>query len=77
MDLDFIRRLDPALSPTTKAHAAALVVHAVPRAVSLFETDPSEGVPWADPVEILLDLHELRLSAQADAFIRHLHQATQ
>lgn len=75
MNLDFVQRLDPALARTSNVHAAALVVHAVPRAVSLFDDDPDGGAPWADPVEILLDLHELRLFDQADAFLGYLRGA--
>lgn len=71
-DLKFVTRLDPTLSLTTKAHSAAVVVHVLPRAASLFDVESGASTVWADPVEILLDLHELRLIEQADAFIRHL-----
>jgi len=27
---------------------------------------------WADPVECLLDLHEMRLESQAKEFLQHL-----
>ena len=75
MNLSFMARVDPALAPTTRSHEAHLVVHAVSRASFLAACDPgpgATGMPWADAVEILLDLHELRLVPQADALIRHL-----
>lgn len=71
-DLDFITRLDPALSPTDKPYTAAIVVHVLPRPASLFTAESDSATVWADPVEILLDLHELRLVEQADAFIRYI-----
>lgn len=79
MNLAFIERLDPALGRTAKSHEAHVVAHVVPRASFLAEEDPqtgAAGMRWADPVEILLDLHELRLLPQADAFIRHLRGAS-
>lgn len=33
-----------------------------------------KGSVWADPVECLLDLHELRLDAQAHALVEHLRR---
>lgn len=88
VELDFMRRLDPALAlvrhgsegATTdeadgvalRAVAPAVVIHAVRRPVDLFEPDPRGGLPWADPVEVLLDLHELRLVEQSEALIAHL-----
>jgi len=69
-DLSFLRRLDPALVRVTSAHQAVLAVHTVPREDALFEDD--DGLTWADPVEALLDLQELRLDAQAEAFVKHL-----
>ena len=38
---------------------------------SLFETNPL-GIAWADPVECLLDLHEMRLEPQALEFLNFL-----
>ncbi|MCO5168019.1 MAG: helix-turn-helix domain-containing protein [Planctomycetes bacterium] len=69
-DLGFVERLDPALEPTSPdAPGSVLVVHAVRRPASLFAEDPAGGLPFADPVEVLLDLHELRLHEQAGALL--------
>jgi len=69
-DLSFVQRLDPALERATRPdEAPALVVHSVRRAHSLFQPSDS-GVPWADPVECLLDLHEARLEPQAMEFLQ-------
>jgi hypothetical protein len=68
-DLRFVSRLDPALAPARADAPAVLAVHAVTRAASLFEAS-ADGVPWADPVETLLDLHQLRLVEQADDFVK-------
>jgi hypothetical protein len=76
-DLSFVSEIDPALMrcPTgdvRQAHAVVLAVHRLARRLPLFEPDPKKGVPFADPVEVLLDLHELRLVEQAEELIRHL-----
>jgi hypothetical protein len=73
-DFAFLRRLDPALVRVASPHDAMLAVHVVPRADALFEPD-EDGSSWADPVETLLDLQELRLNAQADAFVQHLRSS--
>jgi hypothetical protein len=52
--------------------SAIVVLHLVQRADPLFEPDPKGGLPYADPVETLLDLHELRLANQADQMIERL-----
>jgi hypothetical protein len=44
------------------------VIHALRRAESLFQPG-EDGLPWADPVECLLDLHEARLESQALEFL--------
>jgi hypothetical protein len=49
-----------------------LVTHVVERRDPLFQPDPKGGIPYADPVETLLDLHELRLVDQAEALIKRL-----
>jgi hypothetical protein len=69
-DLRFVQRLDPALVIARPEAAPALAVHVVTRAESLFEPDEG-GLAWADPVETLLDLHQLRLHKQADEFVRY------
>ena len=76
MDADFVSRLDPALAPAPRGAPPALTLHAVPRAVSLFVADAAGRLPWADPVEVLLDLHELRLVEQADEFVRALRRSS-
>lgn len=70
-DPSAISNLDPGLKVTSvKAPGAIAVVHRLSRGDSLFEKGPQ--VPFADPVEVLLDLYELGLTAQARAFTRHL-----
>ena len=69
-DIAFVRRIDPALEATSDpAEPARLVVHFVRHREALFEAN-SGGLPWADPVECLLDLHEARLEPQAAQFVR-------
>ncbi len=70
-DLGFIRSLDPGLElATSKEAASPLVVHFLHRKESLFK----DG--WADPVECLLDLHEMRLESQALQFLRSFPAAS-
>lgn len=73
MDTAFVSRLDPALVPAPSGTPPLLVLHAVPRTNSLFVPDDG-GLPWADPVEALLDLYELRLIEQADDLVRALRR---
>lgn len=80
-DLGFVKRLDPALRRTAAAdprqrHTAVLAVHRLARGTPLFEANPRGPLPWADPVETLLDLHELRLVAQADELIERLRKSS-
>lgn len=71
-DVSFVRRLDPGLAATSDpAEPARLVVHFVRHREALFEPD-SGGLPWADPVECLMDLHEARLEPQAADLVRAL-----
>jgi len=74
MDIGFVERLDPALVPARGGAPPLLVVHALLRAETLFMVDTG-GLPIADPVEVLLDLHELRLVEQAEALVRHMRSA--
>ncbi len=74
MDKGFVERLDPALVPAPVGAPPLLVLHAVPRSESLFAQDGGAPPRIADPVEALLDLHELRLVDQADALLRHLRR---
>lgn len=70
-DLRFVSRIDPAFVPARAEVAPTLAVHVVTRAASLFEVSDKTSMPWADPIEILLDLHQLRLYKQADDFMRY------
>lgn len=68
-DVSFVERLDPGLEKTVRRdEPPALVIHAIRRAESLFQPG-EDGLPWADPVECLLDLHEARLESQALGFL--------
>jgi hypothetical protein len=68
-DIGFVRRLDPALQPVQDAREPALLVlHFIRHRDALFGPGPG-GVPVADPVECLLDLHECGLEAQALEFL--------
>jgi hypothetical protein len=69
-DLQFVTKLDPAIGPSALNVAPILAVHVVTRAQSLFANEGARGVPWADPVEVLLDLHQLGLHPQADDFVK-------
>jgi hypothetical protein len=71
LDLAFLRQLDPALEPAHPEESARLVIHMVRYPHSFFET-ASDGSSWADPVECLLDLHEMRLESQAKDFLQFL-----
>jgi len=69
-DLSFVERIDPALEKATRRDASpTLVIHTIRRAESLFQPDEN-NLPWADPVECLLDLHEARLESQALEFLK-------
>ncbi len=68
-----IGRIDPSLESTTDPSAEfSLVVHRLRRDDPLFETSPQGGPATADPVEVLLDLHELRLERQAAELVEYL-----
>jgi hypothetical protein len=73
VDLRFVSRLDPALAPARPEVAPILAIHVVTRASSLF-TQYENGAQCADPIEILLDLHQLKLNKQADDFVRYWRQ---
>lgn len=64
-DLGFLRKLDASLKPTEKREdACSVVVHLLRRPRDYFDDR------FADPGECLLDLQEMRLDAQARAFLR-------
>lgn len=72
-DWGFVERLDPALKRVDSRHEGiVLAVHPLLRAEPHFEKNPKSKIDWADPVEVLLDLYELRLIDQAEHMIRHL-----
>jgi hypothetical protein len=69
MNLGFIEKLDPALKRVDDPQQPAnVVIHAVRHANPLFQPRDG-GLQWADPVECLLDLHEMRLESQAHEFL--------
>jgi hypothetical protein len=77
---EWVRRLDPALKRRTPGAplpgATVLVLHATYRRDALFIVDEPEPstMPWADPVEVLCDLNDLGLTAQAGAMLAHLRR---
>lgn len=70
-DIGFLRQLDPALKPASREEPARLVIHFLRYPHRFSETD-ADGTLWADPVECLLDLHEMRLESQALEFLQAL-----
>jgi hypothetical protein len=71
VDLGFVRRLEPALKPVPDStHPAVMAIHFIRHREPLFVG--AHGVPWADPVECLLDLHEAGLESQAFEFLDRL-----
>lgn len=73
IDPAIIEQIDPALVPAPDGTPPLLVLHAVPRAESAFVTRPGDLL-IADPVEALLDLHELRLIDQAEQLVRAMRR---
>jgi hypothetical protein len=70
-DIEFVKKLDPALEPTKdQMEPAQVVLHFVRSEYSCFEQH-LRGIKRASWVECMLDLHEMRLGAQADEW---LHQ---
>jgi hypothetical protein len=68
---DIVRRLDPALKPAKHGEPIRLAIHVLHRPASFFEKD-EQGGRYADEVECLLDLHDVRLEAQALEFLQRL-----
>lgn len=74
LDLKFVRRLDAALKQCDGPDSSAnLVIHLLPRKQGCFERD-DEGRVWADPVECMADLHDMRLDSQAQDMLHALLQ---
>jgi hypothetical protein len=73
-DFSWVKTVDPALAemPPTSGASARLVVHRLRRPESNFTRTP--GGAFADPAEVLLDLHELRLTEQADEFVNAVRE---
>ena len=68
-DVEFVKNLDPALEPTkNQLEPAQVVLHFVRSDHSHFERD-LQGIQRASWVECMLDLHEMRLGAQADEWL--------
>ncbi len=72
VDLDFVKKLDPALRQIDDYdESPVLVVRPLRRADPLFERVPNTSLPFADPVETALDLNDLGLTAQANQLFAH------
>jgi hypothetical protein len=78
---DFARRIDPALQRRTGSSgssssqvrgATVLVLHRTYRREALFLEEPGAPMPWADPVEVICQLNEMGLTAQAGELVRRL-----
>ncbi len=67
---DAIKKADPALAIVgSRSPNIVLALHPLLRKEALYAPSPKSGLPLADPVETLLDLHELGLHAQAEELI--------
>ncbi|MBI4720502.1 MAG: hypothetical protein HY770_04655 [Chitinivibrionia bacterium] len=71
-DLSFIKRLDPALHQIHNSLQPINVAIHIIRRTEAFFTPRLGGLPWADPIECLLDLHEANLQRQANDLLRAL-----
>ncbi len=72
VDLDFVKKLDPALRRTEDYdESPVLVIRPLQRADPLFDRVPGASLPFADPVETALDLHDLGLTVQASQLLTH------
>ncbi len=70
--LEFVHQLDPALEQVADPREPAVfVVHTVTEADPMFEASGS-GLPFASPLECLLDLYEANLQVQAGQFFQTL-----
>jgi hypothetical protein len=75
LDLSFVEGLDAALTRVEDpVEPVAVTIHVVRRSVPMFEPGP-KCMSWADPVECLLDLHEMRLESQALELLRSFEDA--
>ena len=71
LDLDFVRKLDPALKTVEEPTSNTLVIHSTIRSTA-FENLDDQDMPLSDPVETVLHLHDMGLSPQAMQLMRHL-----
>ena len=69
---EIARALDVALVPATSGSTVALAIHVLLRPDPRFSPDASSRIQFADPVETLLDLYDLRLVDQAESFVKHM-----
>lgn len=76
VDPAFVRSLDAALRPARPGETRVdVAVHPLRRAQPLYEPAARGRLPVADPVETLLDLHELGLAEQAAQLVERLERA--
>ena len=72
-----ITRADPALTIVgSRSPNIVLALHPLLRREALFEPTPRNSLPVVDPVETLLDLHELGLSTQAEELVGRMTERT-
>ena len=75
LDAAWVKAVDPALKPAAAdAPRVVLAVHPLRRPQTLFETAARGRLPVADPVETLLDLHEMGLTAQSAELVERLER---
>lgn len=73
--LEVLDRIDPSLQSTPRAdERTVLVFHPFARGETFFEHAAGQRLPFADPVEVLLDLCEMRLASQAEEMVHFLRQ---
>jgi hypothetical protein len=73
--LSFVKALDPALRLAETSTSASVAIHRVQLRDPIYERSAKQKLPWADPVETLLDLEDLRLHTQADELVRRLRSS--
>lgn len=73
--IDWVTKLDPALVPVTTG-TSVLAVHRVGRPAESLIAARENALPFADPVETLLDLYELELFDQAREMVEALRTET-
>lgn len=71
----FIQSIDAALRPTSPNEVPQVVLHTLYRKTPFFVM-ATNGKSWADEVECLLDLHEMRMEPQALEFLDQLIERT-